>query len=317
MSLFRLAQREQVPVRIALTGPTNAGKTYSALLLAQGILKGKFPEMTDEDLYKKIVFIDTERRRGLLYADRKDLPFPTNQFMYLEIEAPYHPGKLIDTINNAVKEFGTDIVIIVDSLSHFWSYEGGVLDIKAQLDKKGGNSYANWAEPSSLHNKMIDALFANQVNMIATMRSKTEYALEENEKGKLAPKKLGLKPMQRDDTEFEFDTTLMLDAHHTATIIKDVTFLRELADETYAIGKIIPELGTRLYQFLNNAEDPDKFKQEDLLVQQNKIKELVQDPDLLVLFKALFPKTKVTDMDLNQIKNAVFELERAKNIKGA
>jgi hypothetical protein len=55
---------------------------------------------------------------------------------------------------------------------------------------------------------------------VVTMRSKTEYVIEENERGKKAPRKVGLKPEQRDGIEYEFDVVGDLDHDNTLTVVK-------------------------------------------------------------------------------------------------
>ena len=60
-------------------------------------------------------------------------------------------------------------------------------------------------------------------HVIVTLRSKTEYVQEKDEKtGKTRVKKLGLAPVQRDDFEYEFMLVMDCDKDtHNATIIKD------------------------------------------------------------------------------------------------
>ncbi|MEG2843210.1 MAG: AAA family ATPase, partial [Ruthenibacterium sp.] len=90
--------------------------------------------------------------------------------------------------------------VIVDSLSHAWNNEGGVLDIKDQIASRAGkNSYTAWNEAGKEQNGLINYIFSVNCHVIATLRVKTEYALELNERGKQQPVKLGLAPVQRDD----------------------------------------------------------------------------------------------------------------------
>lgn len=57
------------------------------------------------------------------------------------------------------------------------------------------------------------------------MRSKMDYILKENERGRVEPQKVGLAPVQRDDTEYEFDIVLDIARNHVATTSKDTSFL--------------------------------------------------------------------------------------------
>jgi hypothetical protein len=84
------------------------------------------------------------------------------------------------------------------------------------------------------------------------MRSKMAYELQEDEKGKKKPVKMGLAPVQRDDTEYEFDIVLDIGRDHIATASKDVTFLDKY-------GQIItPELGKQLAAWLSDGADAPK-----------------------------------------------------------
>ena len=172
---FIKVDRSAVPARVSLSGPTHSGKTLTALYLAEGMIRANFPELTLEQIYDKIAFIDTERGRAKFYANRDDLPFKTASFNYLEIEAPYLATKFMDAVTMADSLVGPGGVIIVDSLSHAWNYEGGILDRKNQKDLSGGNSYTNWAPFTSEHNKLMSVVLSTQANTIVTMRSKMEY----------------------------------------------------------------------------------------------------------------------------------------------
>lgn len=72
------------------------------------------------------------------------------------------------------------------------------------------------------------------------MRSKVAYELQTNEQGKKMPVKVGLAPIQRPDTEYEFDIVLDIGRDHIATASKDTTFL-----DRYG-ATITPKLGRRL-----------------------------------------------------------------------
>ena len=74
--------------------------------------------------------------------------------------------------------------------------------------------------------------------------------MQENAQGKMAPVKVGLAPVQRDDTEYEFDIVLDISRDHIATASKDTTFLDKF-------GQIItPVLGQQLKHWLENGVDP-------------------------------------------------------------
>lgn len=210
MSAFQKATRKQAKIRIALTGPSGAGKTFSALLIASGI-------------GKRIAVIDTENYSASICADRTEGPLAGIDFDIVELDPPYTVAKYLANIEDAEKS-GYD-VLIIDSLSHAWAGEGGLLNKKSALDARGGNSYVNWGQITPEQDKLVAKLLHCGVHLICTMRSKQDYILEMNDKGKQAPKKVGLAPIQREGMEFEFTTVFDLAMDHNAASSKDRTSL--------------------------------------------------------------------------------------------
>jgi hypothetical protein len=200
---FKKAERRQAFLRLALTGPSGSGKTYSALRIASG-------------MGKKIAVMDTENRSASLYAGGFD--FETE-----EIDPPYTVDRYIEAIDEAVKR-GFEILII-DSLTHVWKGQGGLLEQKEALDSRArSNSFANWASITKLHNKLISKLLTADIHLICNMRSKQDYILVDKD-GKQVPKKVGMAPEQREGLEYEFTVVLDLAMDHSAEASKDRTGL--------------------------------------------------------------------------------------------
>lgn len=241
---FGEVTRERSKLRMALCGVSGAGKTLSALYIAYGITGD----------WKKIALIDTEHGRGKFYADRQDLAVPTGKYMYCELEPPYSPDRYIAAVKAAVFVVGEDGVIIVDSFSHAWNNEGGVLDIKSEIAKTrpGKNDYTAWDEAGKYQNNLVNTILAVNAHTIVTMRAKMAYAMETNEKGKTVPVKIGLAPVQRDDTEYEFDIAMNIGRDHIAVTSKDTTFLDGFA------SVITPELGKELKDWLDKGVNPER-----------------------------------------------------------
>lgn len=282
MSYFTTAERAKSKLQIALTGVSGAGKTLGALLIAYG-----FTEDWD-----KVAMIDTEHGRALKYVDRKE--YGIGKFKYCRLSGSYAPEEYIKRVKDAAEIVGEDGVIIVDSLSHAWSGEGGVLDIKDRIASKAGmNSYTAWNEAGKLQTKLIESIFSVDRNVIVTMRSKMEYALQENDRGKMQPVKLGLAPIQRDDTEYEFDIVLDIARNHVATASKDVTFLDKYGDV------ITPELGKQLKAWLDDGVDPSITAE-----QWNRIKrEAGGSREILNAAMKHFQAERPSDLKQGQIKS--------------
>ena len=236
MGLFEIATREKSKARIALTGSSGSGKTLSALYLAYGFTND----------WSKIALIDTEHERGRFYANRDDLK--TGAFLYASLTPPYSAERYISYVNEASKAVGEDGVVIIDSFSHAWDNEGGVLDYKSEIAKRQGkNEYTAWADAGKVQNNLVNTILSAPCHTIITMRAKMAYAMELNDKGKNVPVKIGLAPVQRENTEYEFDICFQIAQNHIAGISKDTTFLDGWS------GVITPELGSQLNEFLSKG----------------------------------------------------------------
>lgn len=202
---FRKAQRNNAKLRLAITGTAGSGKTYSSLLIALG-------------LGGKIALIDTENGSGNLYAHLCN-------YDICPLNPPYDPRRYGQCIHEA-EQAGYSTVII-DSLSHAWNGQGGILDIQAKLAEARyrGNSYAAWRDVTPLQNSLVDCLLASPCHIIATMRSKTDYLQAENERGRTEIRKVGLAPVQREGMDYEFTTVFDISTKHMASVSKDRTGL--------------------------------------------------------------------------------------------
>lgn len=233
--LIRKAERKKAKLRLALTGATNGGKTWSALEIAFG-------------MSSNVGMIDTESGRGELYAGctSKHDSNIIFDYDYHRIEAPYSPEKYIE----AIKEFekiGCE-VLIIDSLSHAWIGDGGILSI---VDKAGSNSFTNgWRIATPKQNALVNAIITSKMHIIVTMRSKTEWVIEKNENGKNVPRKIGLAPVQRDGLEYEF-TVITEMSGGEGHVTKDNTGIYN-----NQFIKPSPEMGRKLIAWLDSGIDP-------------------------------------------------------------
>ncbi len=227
---FRKAEKRKAKLRLGITGAAGSGKTYGALLIAKG-------------LGGKTVLLDTENGSGDLYATLFDYDVGA-------IQAPYTIDKYIEGIKQA-ESLGYDIIII-DSLSHAWAGEGGLLE---QVDNiaagsRSGNSYTAWRQVTPQHNKLIETMLNSPCHIIATMRSKTEYVIVENDKGRKEPRKVGLAPVQREGMDYEFGVVFDLGQNHMAAVSKDRTSLFD--GKTFQLSE---QTGETLKQWLESGVD--------------------------------------------------------------
>ena len=202
MMKFEKAARDRCKIKMSIQGPSGSGKSYSALQVARGLVK---------DL-AKVAVIDSENGSAHLYSHLGD-------YSVLTLKPPFSPERYIQAIEYAISE-GFECVI-VDSLSHEWNGSGGILEIHSQMT---GNSFTNWSKLTPRHNALLQTIINAEVHIISTLRSKTDYVIE-NKNGKNVPQKVGLKGVQREDVEYEFTLAFELNQNHVATISKDRTGL--------------------------------------------------------------------------------------------
>ena len=191
---LKRATRYQEKLRIGLSGPSGSGKTYSALNLAHGLIGD----------WSIVAIIDTEHGSGNLYAD-------LGEYNHLPLLPPFTPERYIEAINICLSA-GME-AIIIDSISHEWEGQGGILEISNSMT---GNSFTNWGKLTPRHNKFIDRILSAPAHMICCLRTKTEYTMskETNWKGKEVdvPKKIGLKANTREG--FDYEMTVSFDIEH-------------------------------------------------------------------------------------------------------
>lgn len=197
---FKPAVQTQGKARVALVGPAGSGKTYTMLAVATA-------------LGKRVAVIDTEHGSASKYAGQ----FPFDSLELTE----FSPKTYTDAIK-AAGAAGYD-VLGIDSLSHAWMGSGGALELVdlATARDRNHNSYTAWREVTPLQNALIEAILQSPCHVIATMRAKTEYVMEKDERtGKTAPRKIGMAPIQRDNVDYEFDVVGELDNENTLVITK-------------------------------------------------------------------------------------------------
>nr|WP_242596281.1 AAA family ATPase [Enterococcus plantarum] len=240
-----------------LTGASGSGKTVSALLIAKGIIEKMFPDLSDDEQWEKIGVIDTEHKRSLLYAEATVADVYIGEFLHLDFEPPFTVDNYIKAFN-LMKNSGVEVVII-DSISHAWSGEGGILEQVEVLSKgKPNMKMVAWAKVAPLEKQFMKLVTGNSVYVIATARSKQAYSMEKDEKGKTTVEKVGLKPDQKDVLEYEFAIALRMDQDHNAEATKDNSNMFNLP------FSVTTEIGHKIFDWSDTGVDLEK-QQEELI----------------------------------------------------
>lgn len=248
MAIIKKARRGAVYVKIGMMGISGSGKTLSALLMGYGLIRAAHPEMSESQVWEKILVIDTENSSASLYAGLQVGTTRVGEFLTIDIEAPFTVEKYIEAIN-AAEENGVEFLII-DSMSHAWQSEGGLLDKQNAVARRmNGQSYQAWREVTPLYNQLIDKILQCHMHVVSTYRGKKEYALEEGTNGKKQVKAKGVGAQFRDGADYEATVYFEIDQDHMAFASKDRT---HLFDGQFIM--ISPETGKQLYRWLSSAD---------------------------------------------------------------
>ena len=254
---IRRASRSMTYVKALLTGPSGSGKSYGALLLAQGMLE-ELPDLGGNS--KRIGYIGTESMRDELYADLFDydiISLAENQKTATGYREAF----------DAFVQAGYQLIII-DSLTHLWNW----VQDRVQEDESSGrvkNSVYAWGKWKKINKDFQNRLLFSQVHVIATARGKDEYVMETDDKGKLKIRKVGIGAQQDKDTEYEFMVSLLIDQKtHTASATKDNSHLWDGPQVEHPVRPITADDGRALMHWaLNGALKADLEKLSNLRVQ--------------------------------------------------
>lgn len=243
---LQIASKKKVKLRMSLASPTGFGKTYSALLLAFGITND----------WSKIAVIDTENESASLYSD-------LGKYYTLPIGPPFTPEKYTEAIKEC-ENSGIE-VIIIDSVTHVWSGQGGLLEYNSSL----GGRYQDWAKTTPRYQTWLNSILHSKCHVITTIRKKQAYEMTK-ENGKTIVEKKGMEDEVRGGYDYEMTIALeLVNEKHLAKASKDRTRLFDSVPEFV----ITPETGKLIKKWCESGIDPVK-QACDLLRESTGIDEL-------------------------------------------
>lgn len=286
-----VAKREQLLGAIAIMGASGSGKTLGGLLMAYGMMKEKYQDLPDNEVWQKVGLIDTEHRRSLVYVNMEHQGTKIGEFWHFNLEAPYSVDRYDESMG-ALKSAGCE-VIVIDSTSHAWEGEGGVMNYQQQL----GGRFQDWLTTNKEAYDPMVKLFTGEkhgVHVINTMRTKQEHVMQPDENGKMQVVKLGMKPIQRDSLEYEFQVVFSVDMEHTAVTSKDNSSM--FAGQRFQLSA---DIGKKLYQWLGAGVDIQEEKREKARQEEESrvnyaktLRAAVTDNNLTEWFKATYEDHK-------------------------
>lgn len=239
---IRKAQREGARMVIGIAGQSGTGKTYTAIKLAYGLAGGKG---------EKVGFLDTENRRGSLYADIVQDPF-----LIGDLYAPFSPQRYIDAIR-AFQDAGVE-VLVIDSVSHEWEGTGGCEEIAGQAT----NKVVGWQRAKEQHKRFMNVLLQSDMHVIACIRAREKVDFTDPKN----PRPLGVQPICEKNFMFEMTASLlMLDSGRRQQVLKCPSDLVPILGRED--GYITEEDGKRLRHWIAGARqlNPDVERHRNLL----------------------------------------------------
>jgi hypothetical protein len=160
---IKKATRQGIKPLIGLYGKSGGGKTFSALLLARGLVGPT----------GRITLIDTESGRGSIFAD-----IVPGGYSVIDFDSPFTPQRYSEAFTHAEKN--SDI-IVTDSLTHLWDGEGGILEMQeAELERMAGNDFQKrerckmsaWIKPKMLLKRLTQGfLLRSPLPIICCLRA--------------------------------------------------------------------------------------------------------------------------------------------------
>lgn len=185
---FTKVQRMGAHVILAIVGESGSGKTYSAILLARGLVGDA----------GKVALLDTESGRGRMYANL------AGGYDYGELTPPFTPERYAEAIKGA-EDAGYQ-ALIIDSASHEWEGIGGTLEAADSGKTQDGRplqGLIKWAQPKARHKRFVQALLNTRMHLIICLRAKEKMV----QKGKEVVSE-GYVSVQ--DKRFIYETTVQL-----------------------------------------------------------------------------------------------------------
>ncbi len=199
--IIRQAEKFKQHARVCFWGPPKAGKTYSALAIASAIVG---PD-------GKVGVVSSEYGSSALLSKKfpHDIIDLTVDEYGNKVLKPFTPERYEEAIRIFIENgYGA---VVVDSLSHGWEAEGGVLE---RVNATRNTFTDGWGDVGTpLYKHLVNTILSAPVHMFVTLRAKDGYVMETNDKGKQVPRNVGLKPVIRGSFGYEMQLTIRMDRH--------------------------------------------------------------------------------------------------------
>lgn len=195
MAGFRKAKAEQAALKIGIYGPPGSGKTFTSLLIAEGLAK-----LTG----KRVAYVDTEHGTDFYCKDVKSRAVHPEAF---DFDALY--SKSITEALGAIrdlkeKDYG---VCVIDSITHIWS--ACIEAYSGRQTSAGTIPMHAWGKIKKPYKDLMTRLLSSSMHVILCGRQGTEYATSEETQELQA---IGVKMKAEGETPYEPHILLRMEA---------------------------------------------------------------------------------------------------------
>ena len=195
MAGFRKAKAEQAALKLGIYGPPGSGKTFTSLLIAEGLaaLSGK-----------RTAYVDTEHGTDFYCQSVKTRRVHPEAF---DFDAIY--TRSITEATAAIKSLSPDeySVIVIDSITHFW--EAAIQAYSGKQTSVGTIPMHAWGKIKKPYKDLMNYLLSSPMHFIICGRQGTVFETDE-ETDEL--KAVGVKMKAEGETPYEPHILIRMEA---------------------------------------------------------------------------------------------------------
>lgn len=234
---IRKASRDGARLLLQLYGGSQSGKTESALIVARGLVGPT----------GKIVVVDTEAGRARLYADKIPGGFEVG-----DLTPPFSPERYRLALQEVI-QYGAD-AIVIDSFSHAWEGEGGVLDMADKGNQTNG--MAKWIKPKGEYRRLINTLLYTPAHVILCSRGK--FPLIDDPRNSSKKIEGHVVPVQDKSLRYEMTIVLPMLKNGVFSTDRDYAKWPSALDHLFASGRPVTyETGQKIAEWLGGVRQVD------------------------------------------------------------
>ncbi len=158
---FRLAKHKQGALKIAMYGPAGSGKTFTSLLISEGLaaMDGK-----------RIAYVDTETGTGFYDSEVKERVLHPEAFDFDRLDT-----RALSEVNEAVSGLDPEeySIVVIDSMTHLW--EAAIEGWPGDRTSAGTIPMHAWGEIKRPYKLLISTLMNSPMHFIICGRQKNVF----------------------------------------------------------------------------------------------------------------------------------------------